>query len=85
MKAWRFLAALLSLFSQPTTIESIIWSGTSIARIGLGTSDEWARLVLIRRCVFKDSPILQITPGRAGIGASADAFWDSTDCEVVQQ
>lgn len=73
MKAWRFLAALFSLFSQPTTIQSITWPGTSMARKGLGTSDEWlglrihgARTLLIRRCVFKDSPIPQFTPKSLG-------------------
>lgn len=44
-----------------------------MARKGLGTSDEWlglrihgARTLLIRRCVFKDSPIPQFTPKSLG-------------------
>lgn len=96
MRAWRFLAALFSLFSQPTTIESTTWSGTSIARKGLGTSDEWVRLhihgahmLLIPRYVsswvlqFSKSPQdLYVTR----VGISADAFWDSRTCEIgVQQ
>jgi hypothetical protein len=44
-----------------------------MARKGLGTSDEWiglrihgARVLLIPRCVFQDSPIPQYTPSFLG-------------------